>query len=313
MQAFEPAFIQPPGPDRKKKVHSTFTATSPPVDGLFSRQTYESYSPGDHATWRLLNDRMKEYWNLYASERFLKGLERLQLPANELPRLERVDAAVFPHSGFCTTAVKGRLPQFLFFDCLRNRELPTAVAIRGADSPDFLPAPDIFHDVAAEVPMVSDRAFAEALVAFGDCVNSAAEIAGLMHDPAERSGRLASILKAIGRLYAFTVEFGLMRHGDRLRAYGARLLSSAGELARAVDSPKVQRCELNLSWVIHQPFAIGNYQPLLFFVESLDQLAELTRTLERWIWEGRLDHVASGEPEPSSADLDSFLLACGSH
>ncbi len=311
MQAFEPALDPPRGPDRHK-AHSTFALNLPSADGLFIRQIYESYSPADHATWRLLGDRMRESWNRYACDRFLEGAEALHLPSAEVPHLDEVNACLSPRSGFRASAVSGRVAPFAFLDCLRNRVLPTAVTLRSTESLDYPAESDIFHDVAGHVPMLADRVFAEALVCFGDCAHSAAEIAGLIHDPEELRCRLTSILKAIGRFYSFTVEFGLVLYGDRVRAYGSGLLSSAGEIEHAIESAQVQRCEMNMDWVIHQPFERNRYQPLLFFVENFDQLLELTRTLERWMWEGRLDHVASGEPELSSADLAGFLQACNS-
>jgi phenylalanine-4-hydroxylase len=229
-----------------------------------------------------------------------------------VPRLAEVNAFLAPRTGFRAQAVSGYVPAFVFFDCLRNRKFPTSIAIRSADSLDYLPEPDIFHDVAGHVPMHTDRAFAESLVALGNCARSAAEIVGGMRDPEERLRRLTSIVKAMARFFWFTVEFGLMRYGNHLKVYGSGLLSSAGEIEYAIDSPHVQRSDVHLDWVIHQSFEIEHYQPLLFIVESFDQLYELTGTLERWMREGRLDHVAGGEPSVSSADLDGFLNACGS-
>ena len=68
------------------------------------------------------------------------------------------------------------MPAFLFFDCLRNREFPTTITIRDADHLDYLPEPDIFHDVAGHVPMHTDRVFADTLVRLGECAHTAAEM-----------------------------------------------------------------------------------------------------------------------------------------
>ena len=72
-----------------------------------------------------------------------------------------------PLTGFRAKAVGGYLPAFEFFDHLRNREFPTTITIRRADQLDYLPEPDIFHDVAGHVPMHTDPAFAETLVRLG--------------------------------------------------------------------------------------------------------------------------------------------------
>ena len=68
------------------------------------------------------------------------------------------------------------VPGFLFFDCLRRREFPTTITIRPIDRMDYLPEPDIFHDVAGHVPMHTDKQFADTLVRFGECAASAAQI-----------------------------------------------------------------------------------------------------------------------------------------
>lgn len=255
---------------------------------------------------------MRDPWARFANDRFLEGLECLQLREDRVPRFDEVNAFLAPRTGFCADAVSGYVPAFDFFDGLRNRKLATAITIRNAAALDYLPEPDIFHDVTGHVPMHADRSYAEVLVALGDCAHTAVELVCAIGDPAERLRRLTSIVKAMARFYWFTIEFGLVRYGDRLKAYGSGLLSSAGEIEHAIVSPQVQRCDMHLDWVIHQPFEIGHYQPLLFIVESFDHLFELTGTLERWMREGRLDHVGGGNPDVSAADLESFLKACGS-
>ena len=53
-----------------------------------------------------------------------------------------------------------------------RRPSPSATA----DQLDYLPEPDIFHDIAGHVPMHTDQAFAETLVRFGECAHTAADI-----------------------------------------------------------------------------------------------------------------------------------------
>jgi phenylalanine-4-hydroxylase len=61
--------------------------------------------------------------------------------------------------------------------------------------------------------------------------------------------------------------------------------------------------------VINQGFAIDQYQPLLFIVDSFDHLFSLVSELEEWMKEGKLNHVAPGEPGVNEEDLRSFLTA----
>jgi phenylalanine-4-hydroxylase len=268
---------------------------------LFIAQPYHLYTPENHEAWRSLYARMIPQWQRFANGRFLAGLEALAFDPNKVPRLDDVNRFLSPRTGFRARAVSGYVPAFLFFDSLRRREFPTTITIRHADRLDYLPEPDIFHDLAGHVPMHTDQAFADTLVRFGDCAHTAADVAS--HDPE----RLASILRAMARFFWFTIEFGLMRERGECKVYGSGLLSSAGEIEHAVLSPKVQRYPAQLEWMINQAFEIDHYQPLLFFVESFEHLFDLVDQLEKWMRQGRLDSVAPGEPHVSEPDLASFL------
>jgi phenylalanine-4-hydroxylase len=278
---------------------------------LYIHQPYDLYTEANHEAWRRLYTRMEDRWRRYANPRFLQGIDNLCLDPERVPRLEDVNRFLSPLTGFKAKAVSGYVPSFLFFDCLRNREFPTTITIRDGATLDYLPEPDIFHDIAGHVPMHTDRAFADTLVRFGDCAHTAAEIVAGIKDEPEQIRRVTSIFKALARFFWFTIEFGLMRSpdGKGIKVYGSGLLSSHGEIAHSVDSTTVQRYPMQLEWVVNQYFEIDHYQPLLFVVDSFDHLFDLVGELERWMREGRLDNVSPGEPAVSEPDLRSFLEA----
>jgi phenylalanine-4-hydroxylase len=279
---------------------------------LYISQPYELYSEENHEAWRRLFERIQPRWHRFANDHFLSGIEALDLPADRVPRLADVNRRLEPLTGFQAKPVSGYVPGFLFFDCLRRREFPTTITIRDKDRMDYLPEPDIFHDIAGHVPMHTERAFADVLVRFGDCAHTAAELTAEIRDQRERERRLTSIMRAMSRFFWFTVEFGLMR-GSRpnapVVAYGSGLLSSYGELQHAIESPAVQRFPLQMEWVINQGAEIDKYQPLLFIVESFDHLFELVGQFENWMRDGKLDNVAAGLPEIQDSDLRSFMEA----
>jgi phenylalanine-4-hydroxylase len=216
-----------------------------------------------------------------------------------------------PLTGFRAKPVSGYVPAYLFFDCLRQREFPTTITIRDKGNIDYLPEPDIFHDIAGHVPMHTDKAFADTLVRFGEAARTAADIVSAVKDPEERVRRVTSIFKALARFFWFTIEFGLMKSpdGKSLKVYGSGLLSSFGEIAHSIDSPEVQRFPFQLEWVVNQYFEIDHYQPLLFHVESFEHLFEQVGVLEQWMKQGKLNNVSPGEPSMSEADVQSFLAA----
>jgi phenylalanine-4-hydroxylase len=274
---------------------------------LYIRQPYELYSEENHAAWRNLYSRMVPRWEKYANDHFRAGIASLCLSPDRIPRLSEVNRFLGPLTGFQAKAVSGYVPAFLFFDSLRNREFPTTITIRRSDKLDYLPEPDIFHDIAGHVPMHTDRHFAEALVRFGECAHTAAELVAGIRDQRERVKTLTSIIKAMARFFWFTIEFGLMGCPAGLRVYGSGLLSSYGEIQHAIESPEVQRYPLQLEWAINQSFEIDHYQPLLFFVESFDHLFSFVDRLEQWMKEGKLNNVAPGPPDVNEEDLKSFL------
>lgn len=279
---------------------------------IYIQQPYELYSSDNHDTWQRLFSRMKPRWDKFANRRFMQGVNNLAMDPNAVPRLEDVNKFLCPLTGFKAKPVSGYVPAFIFFDCLRNREFPTTITIRDGKQIDYLPEPDIFHDIAGHVPMHTDKAFADVLVRFGEVARSAADHVQGIGDEKVRVQRIESIIKSLARFFWFTIEFGLMRDkpgSSDIKVYGSGLLSSYGEIEHSVTSPLVQRYPLQLEWVINQYFEIDKYQPLLFIADSFEHVFDQVDLLEKWMKEGRLDNVAPGEPEINEADLASFLNA----
>ncbi len=109
----------------------------------------------------------------------------------------------------------------------------------------------------------------------------------LCADTLVRIGNLASkvasdptAVEALARFFWFTVEFGLVRESGQLKAYGSGLMSSAGELRHAVESQDVERVPFDLDRVLKQNFEIDHYQPVLFVIESYEQLYEAVGAVE---------------------------------
>jgi phenylalanine-4-hydroxylase len=281
---------------------------------IYIAQPYELYSEENHETWRRLFARMRPRWEKYANRKFMQGIDNLMLNPDAVPRLSDVNRFLSTLTGFKAKAVSGYVPAYLFFDCLRNRDFPTTITIRDGKKIDYLPEPDIFHDIAGHVPMHTDKAFADTLVRFGEVAKAASEHVAGIADKQEQLHRVESIIKAMARFFWFTIEFGLMRDkpgSDILKVYGSGLLSSYGEIEHCIESPLVQRYPIQLEWVVNQYFEIDHYQPLLFIVDSFDHLFSLVDELETWMKAGKLDNVVGGEPEVNETDLQSFLTAGG--
>jgi phenylalanine-4-hydroxylase len=229
-------------------------------------QNYSGYTAENQETWRVLYDRQMAYLANNASEVYLRGARSINLVRDHIPYLEgpqSVNTFLMPLTGWQSKAVPGYLPAKAFFACLARREFPTTIVIRSRESIDYLPEPDIFHDIFGHVPLHADPIFADFLQTYGKAAVST-------DDP--------SHTERLSRLFWFTVEFGLIREGGRNRLYGSGLISSPGESAHALDSKDVDRRPFDLETVCNTSFEIDHYQPILYVLESFDQLRDAMNT-----------------------------------
>ncbi len=223
----------------------------------FIEQRYDNYGPEDHAVWKELYERRIGELEIQASEAYLEGLKALEIYADSVPQLGDINRRLGPITGWESKAVAGYIPAEEFFACLSRREFPTAVGVRPAGQLEYLPEPDIFHDVFGHIPMHAHKVFGAFLQKFGEVGLAAAT---------ERQ------VTELQRLFWFTVEFGLIREDGRLKIYGSGLISSPGEGKHCLESDEVERLDFDLDRVIAQDFEIDHYQPLLFVIDSYQQL-----------------------------------------
>lgn len=228
-------------------------------------QEYARYTEEDHAVWALLYRRRIEALERTASAVFLDGIARIGLDPDRVPDLADVNARLGASTGWNAIGVEGFIPAARFFASLARRRFPTTLIVRPRAQLDYLPEPDIFHDVFGHVPLHADPVFAEFLQRFG-------ELAAAARTPAET--------ERMARLFWFTVEFGLIREQGEVRIYGSGLISSHADAANALG-PGCERRPFDLEAVLGQPFAIDRVQEVLFVIEGFEQLFEAVGRLER--------------------------------
>lgn len=288
---------------------SEFVTEQQTAGARYINQPYELYSEENQRTWQRLYTRMEPRWEKYGAPAFLEGRRKLGLHADRIPQLEEVNERLSACSKYRALAVSGFLSSFAFFDALSRWEFPTTITVRPASSVDYLPEPDIFHDVAGHLPLHTLPEFAAALNRFGKCAHTAAEFCSQLKDRNEARRRVKSIVRGIARAFWFTIEFGLIKSPNGLRAYGSGLLSSFGELQYALESPEVHRAPFQLEWTIQAYVDYTRYQCLLFVIDSFEQLFAEIEKLERWMKEGRLNNLTGGEREISDEEADLYLVA----
>jgi phenylalanine-4-hydroxylase len=223
---------------------------------IFTTQEYARYTAEDHEVWGILYRKRMQELGRTGSRVFLDGARAIGLGEDRVPDLEEVNARLERLTGWRAVPVTGFIPAREFFQCLAERRFPTTVTVRPKEQLDYLPEPDIFHDVFGHVPLHADPVFADFLQGFGAVAAQA---------------RSEDELTRMARLFWFTVEFGLCREGGEIKVYGSGLISSAGDAANALG-PACERRPFSLDAVCAQPFEIDRFQDVLFVADSFDQL-----------------------------------------
>jgi len=231
-------------------------------DWLEPKQT--AYDSEDDAIWNDLFARQMEVLPGRAASAFMHGLEKLDLGKGGVPDFGELSENLGKLTGWSVVPVPMLIPDHVFFWHLANRRFPAGNFIRTRETFDYIQEPDVFHDVFGHVPMLTDPTYADYMAEYGK--------AGWK---AMRYNRL----KALGSLYWYTVEFGLLQEKDEIRAYGAGILSGPTEVVYATEAESPNRIMLNVDRVMRTDYVIDDLQPTYFVIESFEDL--FRQTVER--------------------------------
>ncbi len=229
----------------------------------FIEQEPAQYDAEAHAVWRILYERRVKALRDTSSVVFRQGLDAIGLLADRVPELADINRRLATRTGWAAVGVQGFIPAAQFFRCLARRRFPTTLIVRPRTQLEYLPEPDIFHDVFGHVPLHSHPVFADFLQRFGALGATATSEEDTV---------------ALARLFWFTVEFGLIREEGEVKIYGSGLISSQSDATNAL-SPRCERRPFTLDAVLQQPFQVDRIQDVLFIVESFDQLFEAVETM----------------------------------
>ena len=232
---------------------STYESRQPDANG------HIPYSAEENAVWRDLMDRQVGLLEGRGCRPWIAAHREMNFPKNRVPQLKDVSQVLRPRTGWTVQAVPALIGFTEFFQLLANRRFPVATFIRRREDFDYLQEPDIFHEVFGHTPPLTDTRYAAFVEAYGK--------AGLAADPRDHA--------MLARLFWFTGEFGLVNTDEGIRAYGAGLLSSPGELLHAVESDLPLRKPFDPIDVLRTPYRIDIYQPVYFVIDSFDDLFEL--------------------------------------
>ncbi len=222
------------------------------------------YSSEEDAIWNDLFARQMQVLPGRAASAFMAGLDKLNLDRGGVPDFGELSEELGRLTGWSVVPVPMLIPDHVFFWHLANRRFPAGNFIRTRETFDYIQEPDVFHDVFGHVPMLTDPVYADYMQEYGK--------AGWK---AMRHNRL----KALGALYWYTVEFGLILEDAGLRAYGAGILSGPTEVVFATEALSPNRIMLNVDRVMRTDYVISDLQPTYFVIDSFEDLYR--QTVER--------------------------------
>jgi len=218
------------------------------------------YTPEEQRIWQIVATNLEEVQQRRASKIYLEAKKKLGISTERIPQLSEMSKRLQELSGFRLAPIEGLVETRAFLSWLAYRTMLCTQYIRHASRPEYTPEPDIVHEAIGHIPMFTNRDFAD----FSSFIGEGAKIA------------TDEQLEELGRLYWFTVEFGLVEEDGELKAFGAGLLSSFGELENAFTD-NVERRPFDLEQVINTPYDYSDMQPILYVIPSYAYLKETTR------------------------------------
>jgi phenylalanine-4-hydroxylase len=218
------------------------------------------YTEEEQNIWRIVATRLEELQARHASAFYLEAKKKLGISNERIPQLSEMNRRLKELSNFRLAPIEGLVETRGFLSWLSYRTMLCTQYIRHASRPEYTPEPDIVHEAIGHIPNFTNRDFAD----FSQFIGHGARIA------------TDEQLEELGRLYWFTFEFGLIREGDEIKAFGAGLLSSFGELEHAFTGA-VERRPFDLKQVISTSYDYSDMQPVLYVIPSYAELKDVTR------------------------------------
>lgn len=239
------------------------------------------YTKEEIATWGIVFNNLTSLFKTHACSQvnymFPLLVSNCSYNSNTIPQLQDVSEFLKSCTGFTLRPVAGLLMPRDFLAGLAFRVFHSTQYIRHPSKPLYTPEPDICHELIGHVPLLCDPTFARFSQEIG--------IASL--------GASDEWIEKLASLYWFTVEFGLCKENGEMKAYGAGLLSSFGELQYCLtDKPEVREFEPESTSVTKYP--ITEYQPLYFYTHSFEDAQD------------KLKQFATKIPKPFTLHYDAF-------
>ncbi|MDZ4751226.1 MAG: phenylalanine 4-monooxygenase [Flavobacteriales bacterium] len=220
-------------------------------------QNYTSYTEEDFAVWKILFDRQLKNLEGHVSLDFMESLEKIGFSPSRIPDFNHVNEFLQMQTGWSLHTVPCISPQQEFFRLLAEKKFTATCWIRRREELDYLEEPDMFHDVFAHTPLLSNAAYCEFFKGIGDL--------------AMQHINNVKVIECLGRLYWFTIEFGMIYSNNEVKVFGAGVISSQGETRHALSN-RPTKTDFNIEKIFSTDFRTDVMQDKYFVVDSFDQL-----------------------------------------
>lgn len=220
------------------------------------------YTPAEHALWHVISKKLEQAHQKHACSIYLAGKKALGLEVDRIPNLVNLNQTLKQQNGIQLVPAEGLIATRAFFHYLSHRFMPCTQYLRYHRDPQYTPEPDAVHDIVGHVPPLMNKEYVELIQLIGLGVKQAND----------------EQLLAWQRVYWFTVEFGLLKEHGELKAFGAGLLSSFGELEYCL-SDNVDRRPFDMQAIIAQDYDTTRMQDILFVIPSVAILKQAVADL----------------------------------
>jgi phenylalanine-4-hydroxylase len=209
-----------------------------------------AYTGEEQSVWREVWRHLQPLHERYACRAYGEAAAAVSLSRERIPQLSEVNARITPPHGFRMLPVAGLVTAEAFLKQLGRKVFLSTQYMRHHSMPLYTPEPDAVHELIGHAATFAHDDFAALNRAFGE--------AALRADGEQ--------IERIGRLYWFTLEFGVVREPSGLKVYGAGLLSSFGELGRFEAEESL--AEWDVETILATPYDPTRYQQTLFVAPS---------------------------------------------
>jgi phenylalanine-4-hydroxylase len=234
------------------------------------KQNYSKYIAEDFKVWKTLFERQMKILPELASQSYLEAVDLVGFRSDKIPDFKEVNAILKEQSGWQLSVVPNIVPNEEFFPLLSNKTFSATSWLRKMSELDYLDEPDMFHDVFGHVPLLSNPTFCAFFKGLADIAMK------YLDDPES--------IEMLGRMYWFTIEFGLIREDGILKIYGAGIISSHGETKFSL-SDEPEHLEFDVASVLEQDYDNMKIQDKYFVIESFEQLFQSLNKIERYVQE----------------------------